>query len=174
MVRLAAACRWVRRRRHAGQPGFGGAQVGEGSGAVVQRGTEVPAGEATHASRGGQEGCCGSWVLGAAGTRCSGAACTASGSGGGRHGKQRRHGLAGIDGGNLRGEQLQAPRTSENAGAQQGAEAAAASGHTSAMGAGRVGTSVRQSGGSGAFSWLDGQAAVRPAHGERRWSVPVP
>ena len=44
----------------------------------------------------------------------------------------------------------------------------------SAMGAGRVGTSVRQSGGSGACSWLDGQAAVRPAHGERRWSVPVP
>ena len=93
-------------------------------------------------------------------------------AGGGRHGKQRRHDLTGIDGGSLRGEQPQAPRTSENAGAQQGAEAAAASGHTSAMGAGRVGTSVRQSGGSGAFSWLDGQAAVRPAHGERRWSVP--
>ena len=104
--------------------------------------------------------------------RSSGAACTASGSGGGRRGKQRRHDLAGIDGGSLRGEQPQAPRTSENAGAQQGAEAAAASGHTSAMGAGRVGTSVRQSGGSSACSWLDGQAAVRPAHGERRWSVP--
>ena len=85
----------------------------------------------------------------------SGAACTASGSGGGQRGKQRRHGLAGIDSGSLRGEQPQAPRTSENAGAQQGAEAAAASGHTSAMGAGRVGTSVRQSGGSvHAHGWM--------------------
>ena len=113
-------------------------------------------------------------AVAATGTRRSGAACTASGSRGGRRGKQRQHGLPGIDGGSLRGEQPQAPRTSENAGAQQGAEAAAASGHTSAMGAGRVGTSVRQSGGSGACSWLDGQAAVRPAQGERRWSVPVP
>ena len=113
-------------------------------------------------------------MLGAADMMSSGAACTASGSGGGQRGKQRRHDLTGIDGGSLHGEQPQAPRTSVNAGAQQGAEAAAASGHTSAMGAKRVGTSVRQSGGSGACSWLDGQAAVRPTHGERRWSVPVP
>ena len=142
-ARLPAAHRWVRLRRCTGRPGFGGAQVGEGSGGVVQRGTEVPAGEATHASRGRRGGCCGSWVLGAAGTRSNRAACI---------GKQRRHSLAGIDGGSLRGEQPQALRTSGHTSAQQGA---AANGHTSAMGAGRVGTSVWQRRFC-ACSWLDG------------------
>ena len=169
-ARLAAVRRWVMLRRCAGRPGFGGAQVGEGSGGVVQRGTEVPVGEATHASRGRRGGCCGSWVLGAAGTRSNRAACIGSSSGGGRRGKQRRHGLAGIDGGSLRREQPQALRTSGHASAQQGA---AANGHTSAMGAGRVAPACG-SGGSVRAHGSMGRRRCDPPMGSGGGQCPIP